>query len=73
MGLENNIEALDEIWRPVRDYEDKYEISNLGRIRITKARMMLLEKQELDTLESAPLVIETIKPQVAIIGDMSRT
>lgn len=25
-----------EIWRPVKDYEDLYEVSNLGRVRIKK-------------------------------------
>lgn len=27
--MENN----NEIWRPVRDYEGRYEVSNLGRVR----------------------------------------
>jgi hypothetical protein len=36
MDIEDNIEALEEIWRPVKDYEDGYEISNLGRIRSLK-------------------------------------
>ena len=26
-----------EIWRPVKDYEDLYEVSNLGRVRIKKS------------------------------------
>ena len=26
-----------EIWRPIKDYEDLYEVSNLGRVRIKKS------------------------------------
>lgn len=24
---------MEEIWKPVKDFEDKYEISNMGRLR----------------------------------------
>lgn len=51
-----------EIWRPVKDYEGLYEVSNLGRIksldrtcrhplggtRIVKQRIMKQEKISLD-------------------------
>ena len=33
MGLDGKTDICEEIWRPVKDYEDKYEVSNLGRVR----------------------------------------
>lgn len=41
MGLEDNIDLIEEIWRPVRDYENEYEVSNFGRVRsIRKNKIM---------------------------------
>jgi hypothetical protein len=28
-----------EAWKPIRDYEDRYEVSNLGRVRCLKSRV----------------------------------
>jgi hypothetical protein len=33
MDSEDNASILEEIWLPVKDYEDIYEVSNLGRVR----------------------------------------
>ena len=41
MGLNNNTQQDIEIWLPVRDYADKYEVSNFGRVRsVSKNKIM---------------------------------
>ena len=32
---------MEEIWKPIKDFEDKYEVSNLGRIRNIRTNHIL--------------------------------
>lgn len=41
MGSDDNINQNEEIWRPVIGYEDKYEVSNLDRVRSIKQNKIM--------------------------------
>ena len=37
----------NEIWKPIRDYEDRYEVSNHGNIRVIKSRVNIFTEPKI--------------------------
>ena len=33
--------GLEEVWLPILEYEDRYEVSNLGKIKSLKSNVIL--------------------------------
>ena len=47
--------GLEEEWRPIKDFEDRYLISNLGRIKIIRTGNIMATFQNKDGYERATL------------------
>ena len=41
-----DVSYLGEVWKDIKDYEDEYEVSNLGRVRNKKTKKILKLKKE---------------------------
>ena len=39
---------MQEIWKPVRDFEQYYEVSNLGRVKSIRGNREIIMKQQIE-------------------------
>ena len=61
---------LQEIWVPVKKYEEFYEVSNLGRVR-SKDRVVEIKKTSskgVDFIQKKPFPGKLLKPQISDSG-----